>query len=115
MYYYFLGRFLAHNRGIGGPIVNEMCKDSHREENYLTLLFAIHHTADISIVDNILLQTMCTLDSVAPAALDREETRRFSRIVVALPENILSAGSVEEQGPENATARMRWVVGQMVR
>lgn len=100
MYYYFLGRFLAHNREISDPIIHRMCEDSHREANYLTLLFTIHHTTDSSIIDDILLHTMCTLDSVEPAVLNREETRRFNRIVGALPENILSANSVEEARAE---------------
>ena len=100
MYYYFLGRFLAHNREMGDPIVHQMCEDSHREANYLTLLFTIHHTTDSSIIDDILLHTMCTLDTVEPAVLNREETRRFNRIVGALPENILSADSVEEARAE---------------
>ena len=94
MYYYFLGRFLAHNREIGEPIVRAMCEHSYREANYLSLLFTIHHTSDSLIIDDILLQTMCTLDSVEPAALSREETRRFNNIVAALPEDILSAESV---------------------
>ena len=93
-YYYFLGRFLAHNREIGDPIIHRMCEDSHREANYLTLLFTIHHTTDSSIIDDILLQTMCTLDSVEPAVLNRGETKRFNSIVAALPEDILSADSV---------------------
>ena len=104
MYYYFLGRFLAHNREIGTPIIRSMCENSHREANYLTLLFTIHHTTDSSIIDDILLHTMLTLESVEPAVLDREETRRFNRIVGALPENILSEDTVEEaRAEERAT------------
>ena len=103
MYYYFLGRFLAHNREMGDPIIHRMCEDSHREADYLTLLFTIHHTTDSSIIDDILLHTMCTLDSVEPAALNREETKRFNRIVGALPD-ILSADSVEQaRAEERAT------------
>ena len=104
MYYYFLGKFIANNRDLGDPIIYEMCEDSHLETNYLTLLFAIHHTADSSIIDDILLQTMCTLDSVAPAVLHKEETKRFSTIVKALPENIQSTDTVEqERAKERAT------------
>ena len=104
MFYYFLGRFLAYNREIGEPIIRKMCEDSHREANYLTLLFTIHHTTDSSVVDDILLHTMCILDSVEPATLDSDETKRFGNIVVALPESILSGDSVEEaRAQERAT------------
>ena len=96
MYYYFLGKFLAGNGREGMSVINLMCEHSHRESNYLTLLFTIHHTNDNSIIDEILLRTMCTLDSVQPAVLDRPETARFRSIVEGLPENILSKGSVGE-------------------
>ena len=105
MYYYFLGRFLAHNRETGDPIIHAMCQDSHREANYLTLLFTIHHTTDSSIIDDILLHTMCTLDSVEPAVLDREETKRFNSIVGTLPEDILSTDSVEQARAEERTTQ----------
>ena len=85
MYYYFLGRFLAHNRSLADETVRRLCEHSHREENHLTLMFIIHHTTDSSIIDDILLQTMCTLDSVEPAKLNRDETKRFSSTVLALP------------------------------
>ena len=105
MYYYFLGRFLAHNREIGDPIIHSMCQDSHREANYLTLLFTIHHTTDSSIIEEILLHTMLALDSVEPAVLNREETKRFNSIVVALPEDILSQDSVEQARAKERTAQ----------
>ena len=96
MYYYFLGRFLAHNRSKGDPIIRRMCEQSHQETNYLTLLFTIHHTPDSSIIDDILLQTMCALDSVEPATLNPEETKKFNSIVTELQDDILSAESVDE-------------------
>ena len=47
---------------------------------------------------------MCILESVKPATLDRDETKRFSNIVLSLPENILSTDSVEQvRGQERAT------------
>ena len=96
MYYYFLGKFLAGNKEDGSRVIEEMCENSHREQNYLTLLFAIHHTNDNSIINDILNKTMRTLDSVPPAKLTSEETGRFRNIIQALPENIMSNDTVEE-------------------
>lgn len=96
MYYYFLGRFLAHDHDVGGRIVRAMCQHSHREDNYLTLLFTIHRTSETSIIDDILLGTMCSLDSVPPATLSREETKRFNSVLVALPEEMLATESIEQ-------------------
>ena len=96
MYYYFLGKFLAGSGKVGRSIINEMCVDSHKEPNYLTLLFAIHHTTDSSIIDDILLRTMHTLESIPVATLQRDETRRFGKVITELPENIMSSESVPE-------------------
>ena len=103
-YYYFLGKFLATHNNEGSPVILEMCEESHREENFLTLLFTIHHSNDDSIIEDILLRTMCTLDSYAPAALDKQDTARFRNILDGLPNNILSNRSVEE---ERKAARAR--------
>ena len=95
MYYYFLGRFLAGHKGEGERVVSAMCDATYKEANYLTLLFTIHHTNDKTIVDDILLRTMSTLDTVSPAALDAVETKRFRNILSELPESILSQESVQ--------------------
>ena len=97
MYYFFLGRFLASNKEKGTAIISKMCEDSHVEVNYLTLLFTIHHARDNEIIDNILLRTMCTLDAIAPAKLDQEETKRFANVVLQLPKDVLSTRSVQDE------------------
>ena len=96
MYYYFLGKYLARNTPETRRIIEDMCEHSHRESYYLTLLFTIHHTDDDSIIDDILVRTMCSLDHVKPASLDTEETKRFVSIVAALPKNILTKEGVEQ-------------------
>ena len=104
MHYFFLGRFLSRNREEHKAVIEQMCKESHVASNYLTLLFIIHHTNDDQIIDDILLRTMCTLDAVAPATLEHDETKRFGDIIGTLPENILSSDSVEaERGKERDT------------
>ena len=74
-----------------------MCEHSHVSSNYLTLLFIIHHTNDNEIIDDILLRTMCTLDNVDTARLSPDETNSFKGIIDALPGNILSSNSVEDE------------------
>ena len=105
MYYYFLGKYLARKGEETSRIVSAMCEDSHREANYLTLLFTIHHTTDDEIIDNILLRTMCTLDHIQAASLDKGETRRFSNIVADLPENILTDAGVAQARAEERAAQ----------
>ena len=98
-YYYFLGKYLANGSShddVKG-VIESMCQNSHREINYLTLLFIIHHTRDTSIIDDILIRTMCTLDSVQEARLNKEETKKFAGLVDQLPEDVMSRHSVEEE------------------
>lgn len=97
MYYFFLGRFLSKATKENTAIIERMCEQSYVSSNYLTLLFVIHHTNDDQIIDDILLRTMCTLDNVAPAKLDRTETNTFKGLVEALPEDVRSKNSVEEE------------------
>ena len=96
MYYFFLGRFLSHGSGKAQCILGDLCENSHRESSYLILLFTIHHTGDQTIVDDILLRTMCSLDVLQPATLSLEETRQFSDFLSDLPQSILSDDTVAE-------------------
>lgn len=97
MYYFFLGRFLSKRNKENQVIIEQMCERSHVSSNYLTLLFVIHHTNDDEIIDNILLRTMWTLETIDPAILNQKETDNFKEIVNALPENILSSNSVKHE------------------
>ena len=71
VYYFFLGKFLSKESRTNKNIVEQMCEQSYMPTNYLTLLFIIHHTNNDEIIDDILLRTMCTLDSVDPAKLNQ--------------------------------------------
>ena len=90
---------------MGRPVINEMCINSHREANYLTLLFTIHHTTDKSIIEDLLLRTMDTLGSVSPATLERDETRRFGEVITQLPEDVMSSKGVQQARTEERQRR----------
>ena len=106
MYYFFLGRYLARHsdkKEIAARI-DSMCEATHLRANRLTVLFTLHHTDDRRIIDNILLHTMCTLDTSPVATLKPIETKRFGSILSELPENVLSSRSVaDERGRERDT------------
>ena len=95
MYFFFLGRFFSKDRKRYGNEIDRLCDQSFIRSNHLILLFIIHHTNDLHIIDDILLRIMCTLEDVAPATLDSLETARFSTIISDLPRDILSPHSVD--------------------
>ena len=103
MYYYFLGRYIARHSDESeiAERIDSMCEATYLRANRLTLLFTLHHTDDKRIINNILLHTMCTLDTSPVATLKPIETKRFGSILSDLPESILSERSVgEERGRE---------------
>ena len=97
MYYFFLGKFLARGHEESKEVIEHMCAHSHEYSNFLTLLFIIHHTNDYGIIEDILVRTMCALDSVHPAKLTQDETRNFKDFIATIPTNILSSKSVEHE------------------
>ena len=97
MYFFFLGRYFAKAQSRHEEEIVKLCEDSHVRTNRLILLFIIHHTNDHKIIDDILLRTMCSVEGVEPATLDREESRRFFKILTSIPTSILSKDSVESQ------------------
>ena len=105
MHYFFLGTFLSKNSEKYKEIIEKMCAESYVTSNYLTLLFVIHHTNDNKIIEDILIQTMCTLDAVHPAKLSSDETKRFAKILTALSSNIISDSSVESERNRERSAR----------
>ena len=94
MQYFFLGMYLAKPGQEQKEVTEKICQFSHLPANHLILLFIIHHAVDQEIIDAILLWTMCTIDAVAPAQLNQEETARFQSIVVSLPQDVLSENDV---------------------
>ncbi len=112
MYYYFLGKYLSGGGENGSKVVEAMCQDSHREVNYLTILFAIHHTRDTSIIDDILEKSKRTLDDVPVATFDREETSRFNRLIEQLPADIQSDKPVAEERELERKSRQEFGDGE---
>ena len=96
VYYYFLAKYLARGTPETRKVLEQMCEYSHQEINHLTLLFTIHHTDDDSIINDILVRTMCSLDHISPATLSINETRRFASIIAAIPSNIINVGDVAQ-------------------
>jgi len=98
MFYYFLGKYLANNSNEEGvSIIESMCRNSHKEINYLTILFTIHHTNDTNIIDDILSKTKGTLDFVPVAKLDSDETKKFANFIDQLPGDVQSNNSVAKE------------------
>ena len=97
MYLFFLGRFLARNMELHKETIEGICTKVYRGWNDKILLFLIHHTNDEAIIEDIIIRTMCTLEDVAPATLNEEESRRFFDIIRQLQTHVVPREGVAEE------------------
>ena len=104
MYYYFLGMYLAKPTEDNRAVISKLCESSFRSENFLTLLFVMHHAQDNSVIDQIVSITARALTEFEPATLSKAETRRFSELAIELPKEVLS-GNVERERKKERRAR----------
>ena len=105
MYYFFLGRLLASDPQLAQKYLPRLCEHSYTNDNYLTLLFTIHHATDDKIIEDIMIRTMVELEELDAATLNDSETARFSNIISELPDTVLSVNSVEEERAKERHAR----------
>lgn len=96
MQHFFLGSYLAKPDSKRKHIVDELCEHSHRVDSHLTLLFVIHHAVDDGVIDRIIEITTRLLPK-DPATLRKDETGRFSEVVAALPRQVISDKTVEDE------------------
>lgn len=95
-YYYFLGQYLAKYYKENKSLVTNMIENSYKKHNSLLLIFTIHHAQDLEIIDEILLHTICTIDDVEPATLDKDETRIFRELLSTIPKRLISEQPVNK-------------------
>ena len=110
MYYYFLGKYLANNSAKHTSVIEGLLNESYLPANCLTLVSIIHHTNDDSILEDILVRTMCALESVPPSTLDRDESKTFETIIHDLPLRVLSNRSVASERKRERDRRDRWEI-----
>ena len=97
VYYFFLGKRLASDKARYANIISEMCEQSHISTNHLTLLFIIHHSADLTVIDHILQKTAESVIDTEVATLTPDQTRHFRNLVLELPDDIAATGPVREE------------------
>ena len=97
MYYFVLGKLFAEDSTLAARYLPELCDHSYTEDNYLTLLFTIHHARDDDLIQQILTRTTRELVGLPVASLTPDETARFASIVAHLPASILSTDTVKSE------------------
>ena len=90
-YHYFLGKYLAKNNEDKEckDIIKRMLNHNHTTPNNLTLMFIIHHTDNIEVVEGILSQTISALRDIKPSKLTKEETKELEKMIGCIPSNLI--------------------------
>ena len=97
MFYYFLGRYLANRKDSQRKKIQSLCRENYVGDNHLIVLFLIHHTSEDDVIDEVLVDCLDILSEVGEATLEEGQTERFSDIVAAIPESILTDESVQAE------------------
>ena len=104
-YYYFLGQYLAKNYKDNRALISSMIEKSYKKNNSLSLIFTIHHAQDIEIIDEILTHTICAIDKVEPAKLNKDETHIFRELLSVIPKKIISDKTVNRERSKERSFR----------
>lgn len=74
-FHYFVAKFLADNLSENFVIkkIEDLYNNLHNEDNAYIGIFIIHHTKDIKILDEVLLNTMVLYDSYPEISLTKDE------------------------------------------
>jgi len=104
-YYYFLGQFLSENYKSHKNIILDMIENNYIKNNSLVIIFTIHHSNDIEIIDEVLTYTMCAHDDFKPATLNANELKIFNDLLYWIPELISNNGSVDALREEERNRR----------
>ena len=96
-YYFFLGRYLAERHEENEEMISEMVDKSYVTHNSLALIFIIHHSNHLEIIESILLRTRSSVEGEQPVRLDLEEVKVFQELLRKLPDDIRTNRSVAEE------------------
>ena len=103
--HYFLGAYLAKNKDKHKKIIEEITDKNYLKQNTLILLFILHHTEDMSLIEGVLLNSMCAFDNIQEAMLDSKETKFILDIIQNLPKDIISDRPVDEERKKEREAK----------
>ncbi|STA75846.1 Uncharacterized protein containing a TIR (Toll-Interleukin 1-resistance) domain [Campylobacter lari] len=97
IYYYFLGKILSEK--ITTKDIEEFCDNIHLKINMYIIIFIIHHSKHMELVDEIILRCMTSLNQNKEATYSASETHYFINHL-NINKLILNAKSIDENRKE---------------
>ena len=105
IYYFLLGYYFARNREDFRIFSGDMITNCHTQDNSFALIFTIHHSTDIELIDLLIAHAGKLFRGLEVATLARDETIRLESALASIPKNILSSNSVDEVRKEHRNQR----------
>ncbi|WP_072237169.1 TIR domain-containing protein [Campylobacter coli] len=93
IYYYFLGKNLSEK--ISSKDIEFFCDNIHQKIHMYIIVFIIHHSKNMELIEEIILRCMLVLDKVKEASYLSDETHGFITNL-DIPQIILNAKSIED-------------------
>ncbi len=93
IYYYFLGKILSEK--ISKEDIELFCENIHQKIYMYIIVFIIHHSKNMELIEEIILRCMLVLDKTQEASYLFDETHNFIA-KLDIPKMIMNAKSVEE-------------------
>lgn len=97
-FFYCLGKYLASS--IDEKTIEKLCSNIHKKDYSYILIFIIHHTTDVRLLEEIQLHCMISFDNISPVTLSTEETNFMTDLIDNLPNKILASKSTNEMRKE---------------
>ena len=83
LYYFFVAKYLAenHDQKSINEFIKNIIENLHLNENAYIAVFLAHHSRNVKIIEDIVLEAMCLFDNHNPATLSKDETDFFDKFV----------------------------------
>lgn len=107
-YYFFLGRYFSEHYHESREMISTMVRDSYLSRNSLALIFIIHHSNHLEIIEDILQHTIKAIDGEEPVRLDLGEVKIFQELMRELPDDIRTTRSIPEERKAERNQRDLW-------
>lgn len=102
LYYFFVAKYLAEHLEENKTIIDSIINNLHKNDNAYIAIFISHHSRDVYILDEIILNAFCLFDKYKPTKLSQEELSFFDKQVDIIVKAVLPLANAT---PENERAK----------
>jgi adenylate kinase family enzyme len=115
LYYFFVAKYLAEHVEDNKKIIDSIINNLHKDENAYIAIFISHHSKNVYILDEIILNADSLFDKYKPATLTKEELSFFDEQVNIIVKAVLPPTNVTPEKERAKRLKTQDVVEQINR